>query len=382
MTASVICTLYTKSRQLGLAAQRIVLVCVFIGLSGIASAQSSPNVPAVPATSAASEGDKAWTELLKVVSAEATSAAATSSSPSLKLSSLSTAPVTTPAAPVTWRSKADAAQAFYQKYPKHPKAAEAQKVEATLLLHAVFEGDSALTKRKNETADAFVQDPTVPEELRVQVAGLRGFLDIMSKNPSPDKLWTDLELSARQLIKDFPRQPQGYETFFTVASSVDDKRSKQLVTELLSMSSAPAAVKQKAQLLSKQLALIGKPLKDLLPAALRSNLKAGKPTVVYSWSVQNPESLGQAQSLVKRKVSAANIIGINIDTDVAKARQAGADAALPGSLVIDPAGLAGAAASALCIPDSSTLYFVNASGAIADVRGTDDLQRKLTTYGL
>lgn len=374
MTPSVISTLFTQSLRLGFAARRTFLICVFIGFSGAAFSQPSPTVTSTPSTVTVSEGDKAWSDFLKVVSSETKASAPASSKTALTAAAHP--------APATWRSKADLAQSFYQKYPKHAKAGEAQKVEATMLLHAVFEGDASLAKRKNETVDAFIKDPAVSEELRVQVAGLRGFLDVMSKNPNPAQLWNELERSARQLIKDFPRQPQGYETFFTVASSVDDNRSKQLVAELLSMSLAPASVKQKAQLLSKQLALVGKPLKDLLPDALRANIKAGKPTIIYSWSIQSPESVRQAQSLAKTTLSAANIIGVNIDTDVGKARQAAVDAALPGSVVTDPAGPAGAVASALCISDNSTLYFVSANGTIADVRGADELQRKLTTYGL
>jgi hypothetical protein len=281
--------------------------------------------------------------------------------------------------------RADAAKQFYTKNPSHPKAMAARKLEALMLVNAVQSGETALEGRMDDAALTFSTDPEVPEADRAEVAGTRAFINVARKNLQGAERQTALENISRSLILSFPKQPQGYESLFTLAREADEVKSKALLQDLSGPATPPAIRLQVRNTLDRY-DLVGKPLDELVVAAgtkeARATLKPGRPTLVYTWATWSPGSLALGELLSKRNVKAVNVVGVNLDTDTAAAAAAATAHGLAGFLQYDARGTEGALARGLRADGAPLIYLIDADGVIRDVRGADDLEKKLSKYGL
>lgn len=277
---------------------------------------------------------------------------------------------------------ADQAKDFYSKNPGHPKALEARSMEAHQLIEAVdFGGDDTVRKRMEVTVDKMRKDQTVPVQMRVVIAGAHDFSTSIRQCTKTEQVTLALEKVARGLMAEFPDQPQGYESLLTVARERDEPQAKALARELL-RSSASAFVKEGAQTLLDQFALIGRDLGGVLKQAGAKAMQSGKPTVIYSWAGWSPNSLTLAAFLSSKNLTGINLIAVNLDQDVAAAKKIAGDRSLPGLMNFDPLGPKGPLAAALKFNGAPQVYVTDAQGVIRDVRGLDNLDQKLQQLGL
>ena len=285
----------------------------------------------------------------------------------------------------TFTKAADRAKDFYTKYPDHPKAAEARAMEVQALLGAHQSGDATSEGRLNFAVESLRADPKVDVKLKAKTVSMHAFSVAMRGQKTRTERLAMIEQVARNLAGDFPTEPQGYESLLTVATVTDDDaQSRRIAAELL-RSPAHASIKEGAQTLVGRLDLVGKPLEGELVGADANNakaaVKAGQGTVIYTWASWSPASLDLATKLKQRGVN-GTVIALNLDEDLKTAEALAAKESLPGTVVYDDRGRAGALAQRLKIRSAPQVIIVDATGKIRDVRGEVDLNKKLTALGL
>jgi thiol-disulfide isomerase/thioredoxin len=158
---------------------------------------------------------------------------------------------------------ADMAKDFYTRYPNHPKAEEARKKERELVANAIKNfGATEQTARLEALDEQRLKDPNLSDdererigqqrmqakiaELRRLLAGLPGTYD-------------ELEKTVRGMIKEFPKEAEPYEFFMMAAQQMGGDKAKAVAREIAD-GDAPAAVKETARGLLRQLDALGKPL--------------------------------------------------------------------------------------------------------------------------
>lgn len=278
--------------------------------------------------------------------------------------------------------RADELRSFYLKHPEHPQARAAKKAEIMALLDASVDRDPTTEARLDTAARAFCGDTSNSERERAIVAGFHSFHQADLRLKSQSDYLISFEKVARDLINQYPTQPQGYESLLTLARDNDEAKSLTLAKELIA-SSAPESVKVGAGKLLTQLGLNGRVLSDVLPTLAEAK-KPLKPTIIYGWASWSPGSLALAQTLGTRRTDAVVLIGLNLDVavDRAAAENLAAINKFPGHLIYDDFGTEGETARKLGVAGVPFVYFIDRSGVIRDVRGLIGLEKKLTDLGL
>lgn len=282
-------------------------------------------------------------------------------------------------------SAADRARDFYTQFPQHAKIADAKLAEVRALVNATQAGDATVEGRLASLVQTMRTDLALPETIRVQAACAYEFSRQMRGTKTREERLKGIETVARQLTVEFPGQPQGYESLLTVAATSDDDAQAKKIARELTHSNSPTEVKENARTLLERCALIGKPLVPELEGAheiaAKASLLPGRPTILYSWTTGSRGSLAVAADL-KQSGLAANLLGLNLDSDTRAAEVFAQKQGLVGTQIYDGRGKEGALAQRLKIKKASQVLLIDAQGLIREVNGERDLKRKLKQLGL
>lgn len=282
-------------------------------------------------------------------------------------------------------AQADQAREFHRANPRHRKAQEAKHLEAMLLLRAVHEGEAEARPRMRAVVESFRKDREVPEPMRAEIAGLSGFMEAERETNEEEGRRRAFTVTARQLVAEFPQQPQGYESLLTLALESGADEAKTRLEELIAMN-PPTSVKAEAERHLERFGLVGEKFETLLVGDPGAEVKAaivpGKPVVLYSWATWSEGSLALARDLAKHDLTRAAVLALNLDHDVAAAREVAAREGLPGKMIYDASGPFGVVAARLRINGAPLIFFIDPDGTVRDVHGTQDFQQKLSGYGL
>ncbi len=275
---------------------------------------------------------------------------------------------------------ADQAKAFYTANPTHAAAGEARNVEIFSLIQAVEDGDGTVSDRLAQAAAQLRANPAIPVATRARGVAANEFTQAARGAANEDARRQAIATVARNLMREFPTEPQGYEALWALARSAAREQAVALSAELAA-SNAPQSIRQAAQLLLDRQTLVNRSLAEILGpdgTSLLAKLPAGTPVAIYSWATWGPGSLDLGRMIQARRFAA---IAVCIDENVAEATKQSAAAGLGGVPVYDTKGLAGTLASRLKFGASGQLYLVDAAGIIRDVRGAEDLESKLNVLG-
>jgi hypothetical protein len=353
---------------------RLQATAVLAALTGLplrVSAQPNPpglQPPAITTTPVPNAADAEWRALKN-------QGKHNSSSPAIKGNT------STAAADVArLLDQANQLQAFRSKYPGHPAARESKQMEAVALAIAAVRGDTTSDQRRTDLVEEVRADQRLPVAKRFEAVAWSKQISLARQKPaSRAALMEAHEAIGRQLIAEFPTHFVGYESLLGVAQGSAPVVGARIAGDVARMADAPVLIKAEAALLVERFGLIGRPLVPLLASAGASSLaeKAGsKLVVVYTWASTMKASHTVAGRLAKSAPGAA-LIGINLDTDLVRARQAATDAILPGYQYYDPQGAAGPLARALKLNRPSLVLLVDSSGVIRDVQGNDGFAEKI-----
>lgn len=280
---------------------------------------------------------------------------------------------------------ADKAKAFRMEFPNHAKATDARALEIDGLMAAVKVGDAAIENRLDLAAGELRADESLPTSLRARVTGNYLFSRAVRKNKTQADRIAAIEQTARDLIREYPGEPQGYESLLNVALGGDDEKYRTLLFALW-QSSAPLAVKYRVRTRLDRHFLRGEKLSLLLADVGESKLSEGlmpnRPTIIYAWATGNEASLVMAEVIRLRGLENVNVIGLCLDQNVGVARQEAKQAKLPGTLYYDERGRGGALATRLKIDEAPAVILVEADGYLFNTRGEHEFAAKLTQLGL
>lgn len=275
---------------------------------------------------------------------------------------------------------ADKAKEFYASHPAHPQAAEARRLEILSLVQAEENGAAATGNRLDKLVADYRTDSTVAASQRALGAGAFELSRAMRAATTHSERLTAMERAARGLLREFPTEAPGYEALLAVAEASPTDASSTLAAELAA-ASAPASVKKSAQILSERYALLGRALREQLTIEtidLVGKMRAGEPIVVYSWASWAPGSIELGKMIQARRF---NAIAVCLDADLPAAKSVQKKYNLGGEHVYDEKGTLGALAVKLRYSAPGQIYLVDVGGVIREVRGGEDLERKLRDLG-
>lgn len=276
---------------------------------------------------------------------------------------------------------ADAARKFFTDNPGHEAAAEARTVEIFSLIQAVEDGDDAMTGRLDAATDELRRQTGLPVKERARGVAAHDFAQALRGVATMDGKMIETERVARSLLKDFPSEPQGYEALWAVGRASPGEKADTIARELVD-SVAPVELRQSAQLWLARSGLVGRSLAGVLGAnkdAAFGQMRAGVPMIIYSWAAWGPQSIELGRMLQARRFAA---IGVCLDQDVGAARALASAETLGTEQIYDPAGLKGATAAVLKFSTAGQVYLVDETGIIRDVRGGENMERKLKALGI
>lgn len=280
---------------------------------------------------------------------------------------------------------ANQAKAFYLAFPTHPKAAAAKKMEVTTLLDAVDAGQVTEETRAVQLGASFRNDHANSEADRFQVARQMMELELEKKNLRSDARTEDLDRQADMLSTEFPNNPGVYRLYLEVVENASEAKARQVADKILS-ASAPAAIKDQARTVIERYDLVGKAVAlDFVSesgTAFKLADKKGKIVVAYVWSGATRTSAAAFASVAKAIKPEHEVVGINVDKDVARAKATIAQEKPPGLQYVDERGLGSPVATQLKIVDVPCVYVFKANGELAGFGSAGQLAKLLKTAAL
>lgn len=263
-----------------------------------------------------------------------------------------------------------------------PEAINARELEISCLIRVANGGGGDVGLK--DAVGRFRNNAGIEKERRARIASLYEFTTVRRAHKPNEGLLSAMEQAARALQKEFPDQPQGYETLLAVAGASDDVRYRDILFDLW-QSAAPAPLKFQVRRLLDRHFLVGDDLYAAFADAgvpeLSEVLVKGKPTVIYFWDSANPRWLELAAMLAARETVGFTLMGVSLDADPATARQAAKDQALPGRQHHDSRGRGGLLALRLKVDSAPAVILADGAGKIIDTRGESDLAAKLDRLG-
>lgn len=278
---------------------------------------------------------------------------------------------------------AAAAKAFAAEYPESAHAREAVRLEGKNILQAAMAGDVSQEARGREILKDIRGENTLPAKDRFELVALSELVRLRPLFPDRDRFLPAYEESIRNQIIEFPKETAPYESLLRFAENLpDEAETRRIAQEIAERMPAPTGVKAAAGEALTKLDLVGQSLAALLRGAAGwaddevSSRKGG--IVLYTWSAQSPGSMAAAKNIAQRLPPTVQIIGVNLDTDVATAKAAAASEQLPGQQFYDDRGLDGPIAQALKLRRLGEVYVADATGTIRSVSAQrGDLSAKM-----
>ncbi len=276
---------------------------------------------------------------------------------------------------------ADKAKSFYGRYPQHPRMVQARKLEVLALLDGDGEGDAdhEVGKRLSHTAMAMRNDPRLPENERAEVAGFYDFHQAFKDLRRQEDAVPVLGRVARRLIKEFPQQPQGYQSLLGLAEKTGGKVGIDLSTEVADSSGHPEWI-QRAVALRTRLSLVGRKLNEVSDSVVARENGKGRVMMIYTWAAAVPGTVEMGQALNQGQARSLDLVGVNLDDSagLAAAQELAESAPLPGQQVFVADGESQAGwASALGLDSPGLLVVADGDGVVRQVLRVHDYTQPL-----
>ncbi len=154
---------------------------------------------------------------------------------------------------------ADMARNFYTLFPDNTNVSRARVTELQALQLAVHFG---ATNRQDELISreqALIADTNAPEELRYELRLDQIGRQLKANSAAGADIKTEMEKAGRELIKEFPNGPEGYDILLTLAES-SDLAKMQEYGYLMAKSGGPETLTNLGTGLLHRLAIIGEPM--------------------------------------------------------------------------------------------------------------------------
>ena len=222
----------------------------------VASAQTENASPPSSAQKAdVAEADKAWQELVQATEPPPPPAEWQAKQPSPEEMAKYQKSMSEMAG-----SAADKAKDFYTRFPQHARVAEAKDKEHLMLEMAVQLGNTNRLAQLQALEKALLANPTQDEEKRFELRSKSVQTAAMSRQAEGmPAMLEEFEKGARELQKEFPKNPEVYQMFLMIASNSEGEKSRVLAKEI-EAGPADNEAKEAARKILKDLERAGKPI--------------------------------------------------------------------------------------------------------------------------
>jgi len=223
---------------------------------------------------------------------------------------------------------ADRAKDFYTEFPGDPDASRARVTEIQALQTAVHLGATNRLADLLAREQALVQNTNAPEELRYELRLDLAGRELTAASASGADMMVALEKAGREMIKEFPDGPAGYEMLSRVAESEDLLKMHDL-GKLMADSSGPPELTGIGKGFLRRLNVLGEPLPIAFTAAdgreVNLTTLSNKVVLVDFWGTWCPLCVQEMPELKKLyeqyHTNGFEIVGINFDDDTNAAQR-------------------------------------------------------------
>jgi thiol-disulfide isomerase/thioredoxin len=284
---------------------------------------------------------------------------------------------------------AEKVREFHTKYPTHASAAEAKEHEKGLLSVAARLGDTNAAARLGKLEQARLDDPTLPEDERLQLRLERLQREAAAQAKGDmKKMLTEMETGVRKLQKEFPNRSEFNGLLVQIAEAHlnggDAEKARSLAKEITE-AKADGEVKEAAQQLMAKLERVGKPLNIKFQAVDGrevdvANLK-GKVVLVDFWATWCGPCMAELPNLKatyeKLHEKGFEIVGISFDRDVNKLKQVVAREKMTWPQYFDSEKEGNKYGEEFGITGIPTMWLVDKKGVLRELNARDQLETKV-----
>ncbi len=224
-------------------------------------------------------------------------------------------------------AEADKARQFYLVFPNDANAAAARLAEVEALQAAVHFGATNRLDALDLREDSLVNDTNVSESMRYELRLDQVGRQLKAAEDSGADLNAAAEAAGRELVKEFPDGPAGYQLLVDQAASGDLLTMHDLA-KVMADSGGPKELTDFGTCFLNQINAVGKPLPVQFQAAdgreINATTLSNKVVLVDFWASWCPPCVASIPGLVKLyaqyHTNGLEIVGINFDDDTNAAR--------------------------------------------------------------
>ncbi len=282
---------------------------------------------------------------------------------------------------------ADQSKDFYTRFAADPRAAEARVNEMRLLDAAINLGLTNTLTRLEELEKARLADPNLPVDDRIGItltAATRAAELLAGSDEAKAK--ANLEVTVRDLIKQFPQRPEPYQVLLGLVGDDSSEKSRATLQSLVG-TNVPPEVRESAQQILKRLEFMGKPLELKFTSVDGKEIDLatykGKVVLVDFWATWCRPCIralpGVKKAYAELQSKGFEILGISFDEEKGDLTSFVEKEKMTWPQYFDGKGWENVLGARFGIASIPAMWLVDRQGVVRDLNAGEDLYEKVSS---